>query len=138
MREVRISVWIRRPAPEVFARLADFSAWPKWQAGLAKASKVSMGPLRAGSQVRLIRKGTVVSISQMQVTHMMPNELFGVKGSSHNQPWNRLFMLEPGPGGTRLRLNFVMHGGMGFLGQLAIRIRLARELQRFKALLEGG
>ena len=138
MSEIRISVLVRRPAPEVFSRLTNFREWPAWQDGLARASKISMGPLRAGSQVRLIRKGRSPSIGVMEITHMMPSELFGMKGSTHNLPWRRQFALEPVRGGTRIRLIYEISGSPGIISRLATRIRLFRELHSFKSLVEAG
>jgi len=137
MKEITASVVIRRPAAEVFNRLTDFREWPNWQGDLARVSKISMGPLRAGSQVRLIRKGRRPSIGQMEITHMMPSELFGMRGSTHNIPWLRQFALEPVRGGTRIRLKYEVRGASGFMSQLAARIRLMQELRSFKSLVEA-
>jgi hypothetical protein len=138
MQEITASVVVHRPAAEVFNRLTNFREWPNWQPGLARANKISMGPLRAGSQVRLIRKGPKPSIGLMEITHLMPSELFGMKGSTHNTPWLRQFTLEPARGGTRLRLKYEIRGRQGIIGQLTTRIRLVRELQTFKSLVEAG
>jgi len=138
MSEIRASVLVHRPAPKVFSHLTNFREWPNWQGDLARANKISMGPLRAGSQVRLIRKGRRPSIGVMEITHMMPSELFGMKGSTRNLPWRRQFTLEPVRGGTRIRLKYEIRGTPGIISQVTTRMRLILELQRFKSLVESG
>lgn len=138
MHEITASIVIRRPPAEVFSRLTDLERWPKWQSGILRAEKISLlRPLRAGSKVRLIRKGRRPAIFLIEVTHMMPHELFGLK-SAGRRVWERDFTLQPVRGGTRLRLKDERHDPVGLIGQLSARMRLGRELRNFKGLVEAS
>jgi hypothetical protein len=139
MHAITASIVIHRPPAEVFSQLTDLTHWPKWQSGLVRAEKISVvRPLRAGSQVRLIRKGNRPASALMEVTHMMPHELFGIKSAGRSRAWERNFTLQPVRGGTRLRLKHELRDPQGFLGDLATRWKLAQELQSFKSLVESG
>jgi hypothetical protein len=140
MSEIRISVWIGRPPPEVFARLTDVSLWPKWQSGLVQVKRISLGPPRAGSQVRVIRAGRQPAISLVQLTQVMPSELLGLKGTSRGLPWQRHFTLAGERGGTRVRLEYQTpaRGSTWLFHALPARLRLEGELRRFKSLVEAS
>lgn len=139
MDEIRSSIMINRLPAAVFAELTNFSDWPKWQGGLARTERISVGPLRIGSKVRLIRKGPS-SESLMEITHIMPNELFGVKCADRSLSWQSTFTLENVRGGTWLkrRHQIQRQGLIGSIAALFTRLTLKRELARFKALVEAG
>jgi hypothetical protein len=136
------SIIINRPSPDVFSGLTDFSRWPRWQGGLARVERVSPGPLQVGSQFRQIRMGrnATESISIMEVTHLVQNEILSLKSPSLPLAWQGSFMLESAGDGTRLALRFEIQatGLVGLLSDLIIRLTLQQELKTFKAMVEAG
>lgn len=54
MTRVSKSVFINRPAQEVFAYLADFSNTAEWDPGVAEATQTSDGPVGLGSTFDLV------------------------------------------------------------------------------------
>jgi carbon monoxide dehydrogenase subunit G len=140
MRKLKANVAINRPPTEVFAGLTDFGTWPKGQGGLVSVDQISAGPLQVGSQIRQIRKGGKPTESLMEVTHLVQNQILGVKSQGRPLSWNGTFALEPVDGGTQLTLQFEIQttGLVGLISYLIIRLTLQQELRAFKAITQAG
>jgi uncharacterized membrane protein len=140
MSKVNASIIIDCPAAEVFAGLTDFGKWPLWQGGLVSVDQMSAGPLQVGSQLRQTRKGGSPTESVIEVTHLVPNQMLGLKSPGRPLSWQGAFTLEPVDDVTRLSLQFELRaaGLAGFISNLIIRLTLKQELKTFKAMVEAG
>ena len=136
-RETKAAIMIDRRPSEVFAALTNFAGWPTWQGRLKKTERISIGPLRIGSKIRLIQPR---SVSQLEITQIMPNELFAVRAADGRQTWESHFSLQAVHGGTWLKQSYVARGSglRGALDALLNRWRLKRNLARLKRTLEHG
>ena len=76
----------------------------------------------------------------MEVTHLVPNQVLGLKSPGRPLSWQGAFTLEPVDIGTRLTLQFEIQasGLAGLISDLIIKLTLKQELKTFKALVEGG
>ena len=54
MARYRASLETSRSADEVFAYLSDFATTQEWDPGVAEATRIDDGPVREGSEVRLL------------------------------------------------------------------------------------
>ena len=140
MSELKANIIINRPPAEVFAGLTNFGQWPRWQGGLVSVDQISPSPLQVGSQVRQIRESGNPTESLMEVTHLVPDQLLGLKSPGHPLSWQSAFSLEPVDRGTQLTLQFEVQasGLAGLISDLIIRLTLKQELNAFKALVEAG
>ena len=140
MGKLKRNIIINRPPAEVFAGLTNFGTWPLWQGGLVSVDQISAGPLQIGSQVRQIRKSGNPTESLMEVTHLVPNQMLGLKSPGRPLAWQGAFTLEPVDGGTQFTLQFEIQatGLVGLISDLIIRLTLQQELRTFKAIVEAG
>ena len=140
MRILKASIIINRLPTDTFSGLIDFTRWPRWQGGLASVELISPSPLQIGSQLRQTCMGGNAAVSIMEVTHLVPNQLLGLKSPSRPIYWQGTFTLEPVDDDTRLTLQFEIQatGLTGFFSDQIIRLTLPQELKAFKAMVEAG
>lgn len=140
MNQLKANIIIDRPPAEVFAGLLDFSQWPRWQGGLISVDQTSPGPLAVGAQLRQVRSSGRPKESAIEVTHLVPNQLLGVKSPNPPIAWQGIFTLEPLGMSTRFILQFEIQasGLSGLIGHLIIKLTLKQELNTFKALVEAS
>jgi hypothetical protein len=76
----------------------------------------------------------------MEVTHLVPNQMLGLKSPSRPLSWQGAFTLQPVGDGTQLTLQFEIQatGLAGLVSNLIIRLTLQQELRAFKAMVEAG
>ena len=134
------SIIINLPLIDAFNGLIDFPRWPRWQGGLASVELISPSPLQVGSQLRQTRMGRNAAVSIMEVTHLVPNQLLGLKSLSRPISWEGTFTLESVGNRTRLTLQFNIQatGLAGLFSDLIIRLTLPQELKAFKKMVEAG
>lgn len=140
MSQLKASIIINRPPAEAFAGLINFGQWPRWQGGLISVEPISPGSLAVGTQLRQVRSSGKPKESLIEVTHLVPDQLLGVKSSTPPLAWQGMFTLEPTGMSTRFTLQFEIQasGIAGLLGDLIIRLTIRQELKTFKTLVEGG
>jgi hypothetical protein len=126
MSQLKANIIINRPPPEVFAGLTHFDQWPRWQGGLISVVQISPGPLAVGSQLRQVRSSGNPKESLIEVTHLVPDQMLGVKSPSPPLAWQGIFTLVPLDTNTRFGLEFKIEasGLTGFIGYLIIRLTL--------------
>jgi hypothetical protein len=136
--QTNVSVVIRRPPAEVFARLIDFGQWPQWGGGnLVSLEQVSTGPLQVGSQLRQVNKtGRKPTETLVQVTHLVPNQVLGIERSD----LHGTFALEAIEAGTRLNVTFAVEatGLNALLYWMFLKQFVTSDLRKFKTLVEAG
>jgi len=136
--DVTTTVEISRPAPEVFAFVADQTNGPRWQSGLADVRRLTEGPLGVGTEHEFVRRfagrrvasrNRFVSFEQDRyVEFEIPAGWLTGTGS---------YLAEPVPGGTLLssRMRFRARGPVAVLEPVLARV-LARDSRRDEARLK--
>lgn len=87
MIEVHASTRIDRPAPEVFAFLADMSNNPRWQKGMQSCEWTSKPPLRLGSTYDQVARFLGKEIrSSFEVTEFEPGQRIRIRTTGGPMP----------------------------------------------------
>jgi uncharacterized membrane protein len=101
MKQIEVSVWIDRPAEEVYAYVIDLDRWPEWRSDVVGGELVTEGPIRVGTQARGIAKilGRPFTID-VEVTALEPGARFGYRPIKGPLKTNNLCTFETRAGGT--------------------------------------
>jgi uncharacterized protein YndB with AHSA1/START domain len=135
---------INRTVEVVFAALTDLTTYPHWQAGLVEYRQTSAGPLTVGSTGIAVR--TVMgqrTESTWQVTELIPNTRYTVKGASGPLAFELAHTLQPaGDGSTTLQVCFqAQPTGLLKIAEPVLAGAITRDFeeghQHLKALLES-
>jgi uncharacterized protein YndB with AHSA1/START domain len=138
-----LEIRINQPVEVVFASLTDVTTYPRWQPGLVEYRQTSAGPLAVGSTGVAVR--TVMgqrTESTWQVTELIPNSRYAVKGASGPLAHEIAHTLEPTGNNTTLGVRFqAQPTGLLKIAEPvlagAIKKDFEEGLQRLKALLES-
>lgn len=140
---------IDAPAERVFDALLDLDAAQEWMPGVVSIERLSTGPLGRGGEWRETRKvfGREATEQFELVGLDRPRRIElrvdGTKGSSGCGEYLFTYRLEPGSGGTEVRLTGEIRdlsGPMKWLGKLFVRpYRKActKDLEALKRFLEA-
>jgi len=137
-----VSLQLSRPAEQVFAFLADTRNLPTWQSNLIEIEQLTAGPLRAGAQIREVRRmGQRPSENLAEVQIFELNKRLTLRTTTRPHV-TVSYEFEPEREGTRLRYTFVMltSGLMRLLEPLiagAIRKQADQDFERLKHILES-
>jgi hypothetical protein len=137
-----VSIHLGRPVDQVFAFLAEPRNLPSWQSNLIEVEQLSVGPLRAGSHIREVRRvGQRPSENRAEVQIFEPNKRFALKTTTQPQV-TVSYSFDVENGGTRLEYRFVMltSGLMRLLEPLiagAIRKQSDQDFDKLKHILEA-
>ena len=134
---------INQPVEVVFASLTDVTTYPRWQPGLVEYRQTSAGPLAVGSTGIAVR--TVMgqrTESTWQVTELMPNSRYTVKGASGPLTYEIAHTLEPTGDSTTLGVRFhAQPTGLLKIAEPVLAGAIKRDFdegfQRLKALVES-
>jgi carbon monoxide dehydrogenase subunit G len=142
--DVRGSIDIARPRPEVFAFMTDLSELPRWLDGVREARPLSPDPTAVGSQVchtNVFMGQTFQSVFEVLEWRQDEYTVFKViSGPLRGESRQRFDTLDGT--GTRVTIN-VTGGGAGplklgnFLAKRAAQRQIDRSLVNVKALLES-
>src|SRR5690349_3168662 len=103
-----VTIHLNRPVEQVFAYLMDTDKLSTWQSNLIKTEQISVGPLRAGSRFREVRRlGRRESEIQAEITIFEFNKRFETKTLTKPQV-TVSYSFETEAGGTLLKQRFVM------------------------------
>ena len=138
------AVDIARPAPEVFAFLADIGNAPKWQRGVVSAHKLSDGPVRAGT--RFTESMHVMGMefaANCEVTVFDAPRSLTMVADGKLVHYEGGFTLSPATSGTRLSLagTVALKGFWRLLGPIMgreIRKESQAELEDIKKAIEAS
>lgn len=113
MSRVSKSVFIPKPADEVFAYLADFSNTAEWDPGVAEATRTNQGPIGPGSTFELVTlfRGRRVPVSY-ELTVYQPSTRVVLVGRNKNFTGTDDIGVTPEGNATRVAWNaeFQMRG----------------------------
>lgn len=107
MVNVEVSGTVRAPPERVFAFLADFANWPRWQDDMKEAELLSGQPATPGARYRYVSKAMGRTFdSTVQVRRVEPGRLVAFEGewAGMVRPSGE-YRVEPAPEGTRVTLN---------------------------------
>jgi uncharacterized protein YndB with AHSA1/START domain len=135
---------IHRPVEVVFAYLTDVATYTRWQPGLVEYRQTSAGPLAVGSTGIAVR--TVMgqrTESTWQVTELIPNTTYTVKGTSSPLAYEIAQTLQPAGGATQLHVRFQARPtGLLKIAEPVMAGAITRDFaagyQHLKALLESA
>ena len=101
--EFKSSIIINRPLPDVFAAVADFENWPKWEGSFLEVKRQSSGANMLGAVYWCKRKSPSIAESRFVVSEYEPDKKLGIEGDwvGFLKPVAS-FYFEPGPEGTRV------------------------------------
>ena len=137
-----VAIHLDHPVEQVFAFLADTRNLPAWQSDLIEIEQLTAGPLRAGTQVREVRRqGPRQAENRAEVQVFEPNKRFTLKTTTQ-PPVTVSYSFETHQGGTRLTYEFVMltSGLMRLLEPLisgAIKKQSEQDFEKLKLVLAG-
>ena len=131
------SIVINAPPDDVFALVDNLEDWPQWIPSIKKIEKLSEGPLREGSQIRITAKSSVTIKLLMTLTEFIPGQRGVLEGSVWGTRMVRYYNFEAVDQDTKLTA-----GGevTGLLAPLVRRggQRLSEEIvQAAKKKIEG-
>ena len=89
------SVEIRASPEKVRAVLEDVEGWPKWQPGMKKVSKITPGPLRQGSRVRIKFSVGFLTMTSTKEYVLTPGGAMVFRGLGFPPGVSQTFRLEP-------------------------------------------
>jgi uncharacterized protein YndB with AHSA1/START domain len=135
------SVEIERSVGVVFAYLADFEHVPEWNYAIEQTTKISEGPVDAGTTYRQVRKIPRRAEESFEVTAFEPERRLAIMGTLGPFASELEYRTEPIEGGTRVtnEVELKPQGILGVVGQLAtsrLRNAVARNLTELKRVLE--
>lgn len=78
--EFEASIIINRPLPDVFATVADFENWPKWEGSFLEVERQSSGANMLGAVYWCKRKSPSVAESRFVVSEYQPDKKLGIEG----------------------------------------------------------
>lgn len=101
--EFQASIIINRPLPDVFAVVADFENWPKWEGSYLEVKRQSSDSNMAGAVYWCNRKSPSIAESRFIVSEYEPDKKLGINGDwvGFLKPIAS-FHFEPVPEGTRV------------------------------------
>jgi uncharacterized protein YndB with AHSA1/START domain len=137
------TVTVDRPVEEVFAYLTDPEKLPEWQSMVLESSKLSEGPVSAGTKMTEVRKFLGRRFeSTVEVTQYEANRRFDVKTVSGPIPFSVTQTFTPSDGGTSITVHGEGEpGGFFKLAEPLVGRQAQRQVQNdfstAKDLLEG-
>jgi uncharacterized protein YndB with AHSA1/START domain len=142
MRSFTNTIHIDRSPEQVWNYMMDFSQAPRWRNLVRQVDVVTPGPLRVGSELRVIfdiMGKTRIVISEVRAFE--PARRFAVSNTEQNVTGLFDYTLEPGTTGTTVRFSCDIkpHGWMWLVLPLMLkanRLRYAQQLPNLNAEVE--
>ena len=147
MRTFQLVVNISRPAPEVFAFVAEPHNMPVWYEAVDHVAKTTDGPTRAGARYDIIRSlPGGQAHNDVELTEHEPNRHVTLESVDGPTPFRYRYTLEPTGQGTRLTLDGrISSAGLpGPIGRLdgvatqAFKRGMRQNLNQLKRIMEGS
>jgi hypothetical protein len=96
------SIIINASPDKVFSLVDDLEGWPQWIPSILKIEKLTDGPLREGSRIRVTARSGVTIRLLMTLTEFVPGQRGVLEGKVLGVRMVRYYRFEPVEGGTRL------------------------------------
>ena len=131
------SIVISAPPEKVFVLVDNLEDWPLWIPSIKKIEKVSEGPLKEGSQIRVTAKSGVTVKFLMTLTEFVPGQRGVLEGRILGTRMVRYSNFEAVDQGTKLTAGGEVKGPLAFLVRRGGQ-RLSEEIvQAAKRKIEG-
>ena len=78
--EFQASIIVNRPLPTVFAAVANFENWPKWEGSFLEVKRQSSGTNMLGAVYWCKRKSPSIAESRFTVSEYEPDKKLGIEG----------------------------------------------------------
>jgi len=131
------SIVINAPPEKVFALVDNLEDWPQWIPSIEKIEKVSEGPLKEGSRIRVTAKSGVTVKLLMTITEFIPGQRGVMQGKVLGTRMTRYYTFERIEQGTKLTAGGEVKGPLAFLVRRGGQ-RLSEEIvQAAKRKIEG-
>jgi carbon monoxide dehydrogenase subunit G len=132
------SVEIDAPPDRVFALVDNLEDWPQWIPSIKKIEKVTEGPLREGSQIRVTARSGITVKLLMTITEFVPGQRGVMQGKVLGTKMIRYYTFESVGQRTRLTAGGEVSGLLAFLVRRGGQ-RLSEEIvQAAKKKIEGS
>jgi len=109
------SVVINATPEKVFALVDNLEEWPQWIPSIKRIEKLSDGPLKEGSQIRVTAKSGVTVKLLMTITEFVPGQRGVMQGKVLGVRMTRYYTFESVEGGTKLTAGGEVSGILAFL-----------------------
>jgi len=132
----RQTITIAAPRDRVYALLADFGAWPKWQPNITKVTPPPA--VEPGARFEWVNGGSAIS---SQLAAVRPSELLAWTGSVSTAKAIHVWRFSsPSPNTTEVEVEESMDGFLltWFYGQKDLDADMARSLENLKKAAERG
>ena len=132
------SIIINAPPDAVFALVDNLEDWPQWIPSIKKIEKVSEGPLREGSQIRVTARSGITIELLMTLTEFIPGQRGILEGNIWGTRMVRYYNFEAVEQGTKLTAGGEVTGLLAALVRRGGQ-RLSEEIvQAAKQKIEGS
>jgi carbon monoxide dehydrogenase subunit G len=132
------SVVVKAPPEKVFALVDDLESWPQWIPSIKRIEKITPGPLKEGSRIRVTARSGITVDLPMTVTEFVPGQRGVLEGGVLGVRMTRYYNFEPVEEGTRLTAGGEVSGLLAFLVRRGGQ-RLSDEIVRAaKRKIEGS
>jgi len=132
------SVEIDAPPDRVFALVDNLEDWPQWIPSIKRIEKVTEGPLKAGSQIRVTAKSVITTTFLMTVIDFVPGQRGVMQGELLGTKMTRYYTFESVGQRTRLTAGGEVSGLLAFFVRRGGQ-RLSEEIVRAaKRKIEGS
>lgn len=112
------SIDIDAPAERVWALVDKLEEWSQWMPSIKKIERVSQGPLRAGSQLRVTAKVSGLTVKLlMTITEFVQERNVVLEGKALGTRLTRFYTLEPVDGKTKVTIGGDVSGALAWLGR---------------------
>jgi hypothetical protein len=136
---IRNEILIHRPAPEVFAYVADFENMPKWNYYVRSVERTTPGTIRIGATFHQVRKRDTQDYT---IIEYEPSRAVAMKTLPPERELIMRFSLLPTPEGTLLIDEWTLDAGwwtpLAPIVRPRMRGAVARNLESLRELLETG
>ena len=109
------SAVINAPPEKVFALVDDLEEWHRWIPSIKRIEKLTEGPLKQGSQIRVTAKSGITIKLLMTITEFVPGQRGVMQGSVFGTRMTRFYTFEKIDEGTRLTAGGDVSGLLAFL-----------------------
>ena len=96
------SIVVDAPPEKVFSLVDNLEGWPQWIPSIKRIEKLTEGPLREGSRIRVTAKFGITVKLLMTITEFIPGQRGVMEGSVLGVRMTRYYTFESVEGGTRL------------------------------------
>lgn len=134
------TITIDRPAEDVYAYLTDLEHIPEWNWAITKTSKISEGPVTAGTRYEQTRHTPTTAVEQIVIIDLEPVRHLHIEGTLGPFHADLRYDIEPAGDQTQLTNQVALHGDIPALklalARLSIPRAVASNLNALKTQLE--